>query len=94
MTAETLNGKTVLDPNGPGSLVEYRVEDGLAILELNNAPANTYSYEMFRAMDEAILRARMISKARSPSAKGGGSGASREPSVLLAPWARSSSRIP
>lgn len=60
MTVETLENKSEMaDPNGPGSLVEYRTEDGLAILELNNAPANTYSYEMFRAMDEAILRARM-----------------------------------
>lgn len=51
--------ETLQDLNGSGSLVEYRVEDGLAILELNNLPANTYTYEMFRAMDEAILRARM-----------------------------------
>ena len=41
-----------------GSLVEYRVEDGLAILELNNAPANTYTHEMMLALDEAILKAR------------------------------------
>jgi enoyl-CoA hydratase/carnithine racemase len=60
MTIEAVEHKSEMaDPNGPGSLVEYRVEDGLAILEMNNAPANTYSYEMFRAMDEAILRARM-----------------------------------
>src|SRR3954447_3706642 len=64
MATETFNGtQNLTDPNGPGSLVEYRVEDGLAILELNNAPANTYSYEMFRAMDEAILRARMDDEA-------------------------------
>ncbi len=64
MTIEAVESRTELaDPNGPGSLVEYRVEDGLAILEMNNAPANTYSYEMFRAMDEAILRARMDEKA-------------------------------
>ncbi len=42
-----------------GQLVEYRVEDGLAILELNNPPANTYSYELMRELDEAILAARM-----------------------------------
>ncbi|MBI2401170.1 MAG: enoyl-CoA hydratase/isomerase family protein [Gemmatimonadetes bacterium] len=40
-------------------LVEYRVEDGLAILELNDPPANTYTYEMMRQLDEAILDARM-----------------------------------
>lgn len=43
----------------PDQLVEYRVEDGLAILELNNPPANTYGYEMMRELDEAILGARM-----------------------------------
>jgi enoyl-CoA hydratase len=41
------------------TLVEYRVEDGLAILELNDPPANTYTYEMMRQLDEAILTARM-----------------------------------
>jgi len=40
-------------------LVEYRVEDGLAIMELNDPPANTYTYEMMRQLDEAILDARM-----------------------------------
>jgi enoyl-CoA hydratase/carnithine racemase len=42
-----------------GQLVEYRAEDGLAIIELNQPPANTYSYEMMRELDEAILTARM-----------------------------------
>jgi enoyl-CoA hydratase len=42
-----------------GQLVEYRVENGLAIIELNHPPANTYSYEMMRELDEAILAARM-----------------------------------
>jgi enoyl-CoA hydratase/carnithine racemase len=40
------------------ALVEYRTEKGLAILELNDPPANTYTYQMFREMDEAILQAR------------------------------------
>src|SRR5437867_2325750 len=42
-----------------GHLVEYRVEDGLAIVELNNPPANTYSYDVMLELDEAILTARM-----------------------------------
>ena len=41
------------------TLVEVRKEDGLAILTLNDPPANTYSYEMMRQLDEAILDARM-----------------------------------
>ena len=40
-------------------LVEYRVEDGVAIMELNDPPANTYTYNMLRQLDEHILTARM-----------------------------------
>ena len=40
------------------ALVQYRVEDGLAIIELDDPPANTYTYEMMRELDEAILKAR------------------------------------
>ncbi|GBC82292.1 Short-chain-enoyl-CoA hydratase [bacterium HR10] len=39
-------------------LVEYRVEDGIAIIELSDPPANTYTYEMMRQFDDAILQAR------------------------------------
>ena len=39
-------------------LVHYHAEGGVAVLELNAPPANTYSYEMMRELDEAILRAR------------------------------------
>ena len=41
------------------TLVGYRVEKGVAVFELNDPPANTYTYEMNRALDECILRARM-----------------------------------
>jgi len=41
------------------TLAEYRVENGIAIIELNDPPANTYTYEMMRQLDECILRARM-----------------------------------
>ncbi len=40
------------------SLVEYRTEKGIAVLELNDPPANTYTYQMFREFDEAVLQAR------------------------------------
>jgi len=42
-----------------GNLVDYRVEKGVAILELNDPPANTYTYEMNKELDSAILTARM-----------------------------------
>ncbi len=40
------------------SLVEYRHEAGVAHVTLNVPPANCYSYEMMRELDDAILRAR------------------------------------
>jgi len=40
------------------TLVNYTTTDGIAIIELTNPPANTYSYEMMRQLDEAILQAR------------------------------------
>lgn len=41
------------------SLVQLRTEDGVAIITLNDPPANTYSYEMMQQFDRAILSARM-----------------------------------
>jgi enoyl-CoA hydratase/carnithine racemase len=41
-----------------GNLVRYSVEEGVAIVELNDPPANTYTYEMMRELDDAILKAR------------------------------------
>jgi len=44
-------------------LVDYEVKDGLAIITLNDPPANTYTYEMMRQLDAAILDARMAEEA-------------------------------
>jgi enoyl-CoA hydratase len=41
------------------TLVNYRVEDGVAVIELSDPPANTYTYEMNRQLDDCILKARM-----------------------------------
>jgi len=40
-------------------LVEFRNEAGLGVIELNDPPANTYTYDMMRQLDTAILEARM-----------------------------------
>ena len=40
------------------TLVQYDVRDGVAYLTLNDPPANTYTHEMMRQLDEAILKAR------------------------------------
>jgi enoyl-CoA hydratase len=39
-------------------LVRYEAKDGVAILTLDDPPANTYTHEMMRDLDESILKAR------------------------------------
>jgi enoyl-CoA hydratase/carnithine racemase len=39
--------------------VDYKSADGVAVLTLNDPPANTYSYEMMQELDACVLRARM-----------------------------------
>jgi enoyl-CoA hydratase/carnithine racemase len=40
------------------NLVNYTVDKGIAILEMNDPPANTYTHEMMRQLDDAIVKAR------------------------------------
>src|SRR6266436_5352888 len=40
-------------------LIEYAVVQSIALLMLNDPPANTYSYEMMQQLDASILKARM-----------------------------------
>ncbi len=40
------------------TLVNYTVTDGIAVIEITNLPANTYSYAMMRQLDDAIVQAR------------------------------------
>src|SRR5256712_9883509 len=40
-------------------LIEYTSSEGVAVLRLNDPPANTYSYEMMQQLDARILEARM-----------------------------------
>ena len=40
-------------------LVTYRNDAGVAVITMADPPANTYTYEMNRQLDEAILKARM-----------------------------------
>ena len=37
-------------------LINYRTDAGVAVIEMNDPPANTYTYEMNRQLDEAILQ--------------------------------------
>ncbi|HEX8128389.1 MAG TPA: enoyl-CoA hydratase/isomerase family protein [Pyrinomonadaceae bacterium] len=49
----------VQETEAGGNLVRYAAEGGVAVLTLNDPPANTYSYEMMGELDRAILAARM-----------------------------------
>ncbi len=42
----------------PRGLVRYRTRNGVATITLDNAPANAYSHDMMRDIDEAVLAAR------------------------------------
>jgi len=54
------------------TLVNYRVEEGIAILEMNDPPANTYTYEMMQQLDACILSARMDDKVHVLVLRGAG----------------------
>ena len=54
------------------TLVHYMVEGGVAILELDDPPANTYTHEMMRQLDEAILQARFDDNAHVLMVRGHG----------------------
>ena len=43
----------------PYTKIGYATADGVATIELNDPPANTYSYEMMQEIDAAVLEARM-----------------------------------
>jgi enoyl-CoA hydratase len=45
--------------NEANSKLDYEVKNGMALVTLNDPPANTYSYEMMQQFDRAILEARM-----------------------------------
>ena len=39
-------------------IVHYRADSGIAVIEMDDPPANTYTYAMMRQLDDAILKAR------------------------------------
>jgi enoyl-CoA hydratase len=40
------------------TLIDYRVQDGMGIIELNNPPVNAYTLESLKQLDDAIVKAR------------------------------------
>ena len=45
-------------PDSAASLIDYAVHAGVGVITLVNPPANCYSYDLNRRLDDAILRAR------------------------------------
>lgn len=52
--------------------VDYKTDAGVAVLTLNDPPANTYSYEMMQELDQSILAARMDESVQVIVITGGG----------------------
>jgi enoyl-CoA hydratase len=48
---------TVAEPTAR-TLVHYEAREGVAYITLEDPPANTYTYEMMRQLDESVLKAR------------------------------------
>src|SRR5437016_13628100 len=44
------------------ALIDYRVQDGLGIIELNNPPVNAYTLDSLKQLDEAVVKARFDEK--------------------------------
>ena len=40
-------------------LVRYSVQDGIAVLEINNPPVNAYNFDVLRQFDAVVIRARL-----------------------------------
>jgi enoyl-CoA hydratase len=53
-------------------LINTTAADGIAWIEMNDPPANTYTYEMMQQLDTAILRARMDTSAHVIILRGAG----------------------
>src|SRR6266568_2883586 len=50
---------TTVTATTAGALINYTADQGLAWIEINDPPANTYTYEMMQQLDAVILKARM-----------------------------------
>jgi len=53
-------------------VIEYRAENGIAVIEMDDPPANTYTYAMMRQLDDAVLRARFDDEVHAMILRGKG----------------------
>jgi enoyl-CoA hydratase/carnithine racemase len=57
-TTTVTNNANAQNAAATKKLINYSAKEGVALIELNDPPANTYTHEMMRQLDEAILKAR------------------------------------
>lgn len=50
--------KVMEQEQGTDTLIHYETRDGVAVITLDDPPANTYTHEMMRQLDRAIVEAR------------------------------------
>jgi enoyl-CoA hydratase/carnithine racemase len=55
-----------------GKLIDYGAADGVATITMQDPPANTYTHQMMRQMDEAILKARFDEEVHAVVVRGSG----------------------
>ena len=53
-------------------LIDYEVQDGIGMITMDDPPANTYTHEMMRQLDEAILAARFDESVHAILIRGSG----------------------
>src|SRR5262245_42342803 len=53
-------------------LIEYRVQDGIAVIELNNRPVNAYTLDSLQQLDRAIAAACFYSSVQVMVLRGAG----------------------
>ena len=54
------------------ALIDLKVQDGIGIIEINNPPANAYSLESLKQLDQAIVQARFDPNAQVIVIRGAG----------------------
>src|ERR1051325_8055444 len=59
-------------PNAEMAKITLEIADGVCLIELNDPPANTYSYDMMQEIDAAVLEARMDAEVSVIVSRGAG----------------------
>src|SRR5262245_34776996 len=59
LTQSPIRQSAICSRQSPMAKVTLEIADGVCLIELNDPPANTYSYEMMQEIDAAVLEARM-----------------------------------